>query len=77
MDVSAIQPNLTTELQTHGRSGRPAGPPPPALRENLVEISFEAMQQILANVPEAVSTAVADIQGDQANMAADFLFSVS
>ena len=77
MNTSGIQPLQFNPLTAYQRLSKPTGqlPPPSSSVQaegDTLQISAEAMQKRFANVPASVTAAVSDLQGDQANMAADF-----
>lgn len=74
MSTSGVQPISSNGLMAYQRMRQPA-PPPTAPRTEEVDtvtLSSEALQQATEAVPAAVLAAVADLQGSQADMAADF-----
>lgn len=62
-----------------GRAGGPKPPPPPpppnkdrsGRTEDSVELSPESLQKLASTVPDALLSAVSDLQGDQQDVAGD------
>jgi|GEM_PF-1702239 len=77
MSTSGVQPMQFNPLMAYQGLGKPQGPtpppPPPSPDESgdTVQLSTEVMQKQFANVPDSVTAAVTDLQGDQTNMAAN------
>jgi hypothetical protein len=72
MKTSGLQPTSFDATATLGKTGRISHRPSPPPQGDSVQISPEAMQKLLSAPPDAVTSAVADLKGNQASMAADF-----
>jgi hypothetical protein len=71
MNMPSINSAQSITGHAPAKSGRPQSQHPRPPQGDTVEISPEATQQLSANVPSSVTSAVSDLQGDQANMGDD------
>ena len=76
MNTSGIPPIQLDTTMSYGKTGstslRPPPLPAPSEEGDRVQLSPEAMQKLLSDLPDAITAAVSDLQGEQATMSADF-----
>jgi len=77
MNISGVQSAQFNAMMAYGTTrklGDPPPPPPPSQsgEGDTVQFSTEAMNKLTSAVPDSVTAAVADLQGSQTTMSADF-----
>jgi len=75
MNTSGLQPLQFNTTPDYKKAGKHGGPPPPPQGQgkegDSVQISSQAMQKLLANLPDSVTSAASDLQGEQTNLTSD------